>query len=194
MRNAECAPPRGREDIFLDDVDRQELLETLAEACQKTGWQVHAYRENHSGELHRETAEQKAQRIIAQELARTGWEEPDLACGPKNDPRKLAVATRLRKETTHPAHNSNSNLWFAPFSERFGKKESHPHSERRARGQLPRNEGAGSKTLRLGNLLRSQSNHQQGVAVVHSVGVAFRSGRQYHLYASTKFLITPCPF
>jgi len=33
--------PSGREDIFLDDVDRQELLKTLAEACQKTGWQVH---------------------------------------------------------------------------------------------------------------------------------------------------------
>jgi REP element-mobilizing transposase RayT len=32
-----------REDIFLDDVDRQDLLKTLAEACQKTGWQVHAY-------------------------------------------------------------------------------------------------------------------------------------------------------
>jgi putative transposase len=32
-----------REDIFIDDVDRQDLLKTLAEACQKTGWQVHAY-------------------------------------------------------------------------------------------------------------------------------------------------------
>src|SRR3974390_551518 len=32
-----------REDIFLDDVDRQDFLKTLAEACQKTGWQVHAY-------------------------------------------------------------------------------------------------------------------------------------------------------
>ena len=31
------------EDIFVDDVDRQDLLKTLAEACQKTGWQVHAY-------------------------------------------------------------------------------------------------------------------------------------------------------
>jgi hypothetical protein len=31
-----------REDIFLDDVDRQDFLKTLAEACQKTGWQVHA--------------------------------------------------------------------------------------------------------------------------------------------------------
>ena len=32
-----------REDIFLDDVDRHDYLKTLAEACQKTGWQVHAY-------------------------------------------------------------------------------------------------------------------------------------------------------
>jgi len=32
-----------REDIFVDDVDRQDLLKTLAEACQKTGWQIHAY-------------------------------------------------------------------------------------------------------------------------------------------------------
>ncbi len=27
-----------REDIFLDDVDRQDFLKTLAEGCQKTGW------------------------------------------------------------------------------------------------------------------------------------------------------------
>ena len=32
-----------RDDIFLDDVDRHDFLKTLAEACQKTGWQVHAY-------------------------------------------------------------------------------------------------------------------------------------------------------
>ena len=31
------------EDIYLDDVDRQDFLKTLAEACQKAGWQVHAY-------------------------------------------------------------------------------------------------------------------------------------------------------
>ena len=28
-----------REAIFLDDVDRQDFLKTLAEACQKTDWQ-----------------------------------------------------------------------------------------------------------------------------------------------------------
>ncbi len=32
-----------REDIFLDDVDRQDFLKTLAEAGQKTGFEVHAY-------------------------------------------------------------------------------------------------------------------------------------------------------
>ena len=32
-----------REAIFLDDQDRSEFLRTLGDACQKTGWQVHAY-------------------------------------------------------------------------------------------------------------------------------------------------------
>src|ERR1041384_8119328 len=30
-------------DIFLEDKDREMFLATLTEACQKTGWQVHAY-------------------------------------------------------------------------------------------------------------------------------------------------------
>jgi len=33
----------GREDIFRDDQDRQCFLSTLGQACQKTGWEVHAY-------------------------------------------------------------------------------------------------------------------------------------------------------
>src|SRR5437016_12704233 len=32
-----------REPIFRDDYDRQRFLETLAEACAKTDWQVHAW-------------------------------------------------------------------------------------------------------------------------------------------------------
>jgi REP element-mobilizing transposase RayT len=32
-----------REDIFTDDHDRHKFLETLGEACAKTGWLVHAY-------------------------------------------------------------------------------------------------------------------------------------------------------
>lgn len=32
-----------REDIFLDEEDRQKFLATLEESCRKTDWQVHAY-------------------------------------------------------------------------------------------------------------------------------------------------------
>lgn len=32
-----------RQNIYLDDVDRHDFLKTLAEASQKSGWQVHAY-------------------------------------------------------------------------------------------------------------------------------------------------------
>ena len=32
-----------REAIFEDDEDRERLSQTLTQACQKTGWQVHAY-------------------------------------------------------------------------------------------------------------------------------------------------------
>ena len=32
-----------REPIFLGDPDRQLFLKTLAQACEKTNWQVHAY-------------------------------------------------------------------------------------------------------------------------------------------------------
>jgi hypothetical protein len=100
-----------REDIFINDVDRQHLLKTLAEACEKTGWQIHAYclMRNHfsparesCGELHRETAEQKANRIIGEELVYRHWQESDLAVRPRSDPGKLAIAARLRKETTLP--------------------------------------------------------------------------------------------
>jgi hypothetical protein len=58
--------------------------------------------ESHSGELHRETAEPRANRIIAEELARRGWPESELATRRRSDPGKLASAARLRSETTLP--------------------------------------------------------------------------------------------
>src|SRR5450432_3979702 len=81
-----------RENIFLDDVDRQDFLKTLAETCRKTAFQVHAYclmsnhfrllermegelGAHHSGELGQERAEAKAERIIGEELSRLGWNE-----------------------------------------------------------------------------------------------------------------------
>ena len=71
-----------REDIFLCDVDRYDFLKTLAEACRRTGWQVHAFCFN------------------AEELTRLQWSQQDLAARSKSDPRKLAIAARLRQETT----------------------------------------------------------------------------------------------
>lgn len=56
--------------------------------------------EHHSGELRCETAEAKAERIIAEELGRLGWSRSDLPARRKSDPGKLAMAARLRQETT----------------------------------------------------------------------------------------------
>ena len=57
---------------------------------------------SHSGEQHRESAEQKAERIMTQEMARLGWTETDLSCRWKPDPDKLALAAWVRQETTLP--------------------------------------------------------------------------------------------
>ena len=56
--------------------------------------------EHHAGELHRASAEAKAERIVAEELKRRGWKEKDLVGRRKNDPSKLELAARLRRETT----------------------------------------------------------------------------------------------
>jgi hypothetical protein len=56
--------------------------------------------EHHSGQLRLETAEAKADRIMAEELQKLGWRKRDLAIRKKGDPAKLALAARLRTETT----------------------------------------------------------------------------------------------
>lgn len=56
--------------------------------------------EHHFGQLRRESAEAKAQRIISQELRRLGWSPRELASRRKSDPAKLQIAVRLRQETT----------------------------------------------------------------------------------------------
>ncbi|MDA1276531.1 MAG: hypothetical protein O2960_21140 [Verrucomicrobia bacterium] len=55
--------------------------------------------EHHSGELRRESAEAKAERIISEELRSLGWSAADLSLRRKSDPAKLALANRLRRET-----------------------------------------------------------------------------------------------
>ncbi len=96
-----------REDIFLDDVDRQDFIKTLAEASQKTGCRKemlqrmrHLLGEHHAGELHRECTEAKVQQILTEELSQLGWSDANLRARPKSHPAKLAIVVRLRRETT----------------------------------------------------------------------------------------------
>ena len=55
--------------------------------------------ENHPGQIRLETAEAKAERIIAEELARRCWTGSDLVARQRSHPAKLALAARLRQET-----------------------------------------------------------------------------------------------
>ena len=54
----------------------------------------------HYGEERAETAEAMAELIIAEELKRGRWQEADLKTRSKGDPVKVALAARLRAETT----------------------------------------------------------------------------------------------
>ena len=56
--------------------------------------------EHHAGTLRRETAEAKAERMIAAKLKRLGWKAKELTQRHKSDPAKLALAAQLRRETT----------------------------------------------------------------------------------------------
>jgi hypothetical protein len=73
-----------------DQALKGELL--AAVDTQAGGW--------HYGEELRESAEAKAQRIVAEELRRRRWKESTLADRRKGDAGKVAMARRLRAETT----------------------------------------------------------------------------------------------
>ena len=69
---------------------RQELVERMSERMGA----------EHYGAERAQTAEAKAEKIIAEEPRRGRWREADLRTRPKGDAVKRAVATRLRVETT----------------------------------------------------------------------------------------------
>jgi hypothetical protein len=56
--------------------------------------------DHHAGQLKRESAEVKAERIIQEELKGLRWNAGELSRRLKSDPAKLAIAARLRRETT----------------------------------------------------------------------------------------------
>jgi len=115
-----------RELIFIDDADRRRFVETLGEVCAKTGWQVQAYvlMPNHF-HLVVETPQPNLvagmkwlpgtytsrfnrrhklfghlELIIAEELKRRRWQEADLKIRPKGDSAEVALAARLRAQTS----------------------------------------------------------------------------------------------
>ena len=57
----------------------------------------------HYREERAETEEAKAERLIAAELKRRKWQAAELQTRPKGDAEKLALASRLRAETTMTA-------------------------------------------------------------------------------------------
>ena len=59
-----------RESIFEDEQDHVRFLETLGEACQKTGWQVHAWclMGNHFHWVAKTPKEDKRKVMLAAEL------------------------------------------------------------------------------------------------------------------------------
>lgn len=107
--------PAGRAE-FERHLERRRLEEVDEEALQefRQAWWIggEAFRqeclqrmeghvvENHPGQTRLETAVAKAERIIAEELARRQWSEQELVARPKSHPVKLALAARLRQETT----------------------------------------------------------------------------------------------
>lgn len=56
--------------------------------------------EHHSGKLRQESVAAKGERVIAEELKRAKWKEKELLGAAKSHPAKLALAGRLRRETT----------------------------------------------------------------------------------------------
>jgi putative transposase len=52
------------------------------------------------GEELLESEQQRAERIVREELRKLGWTSQQLRTQPKSDPRKLQIAKRLRQETT----------------------------------------------------------------------------------------------
>ena len=69
---------------------RQELLEAMD---RRMGAE-------HYGQERQESAQAKAERIVAEELKRAGWMEKTLGQKPKGDPKKVKIAQRLRQERT----------------------------------------------------------------------------------------------
>jgi hypothetical protein len=90
----------------LEEVDA-EALETLrrdwclgGEAVERLERMEGGLGQPHAGELRLESAQAKAERLVAEEPGRLGWSAEGLVRRARNDRGKLAIVVRLRRETT----------------------------------------------------------------------------------------------
>lgn len=81
--------PLRRGWCFGDTTFRKELL---AQMVERVG-------ESHYGAERHQSGEEKAERIVAEELKQRKWTEADLAKRRKGDPDKVKMASRLRRES-----------------------------------------------------------------------------------------------
>jgi hypothetical protein len=61
---------------------------------------MQAQRGDHDGPQLREADAVHAEKLVQTELRRRGWTPEELSCRPKGDAQKVAMAWRLRQETT----------------------------------------------------------------------------------------------
>jgi hypothetical protein len=113
-----------RDDIFLDDMDAAALTEF------RQAWSIggDAFRqqcleemqgkagENRAGQTRLETAQAKAERIVADELARPGWTLGDLAAAQKSDPRMLARGASREQDRRPPMMSRFGLRWLIWFA------------------------------------------------------------------------------
>ena len=105
-----------REDIFLDDADRHDFLNTLAEACQKTDWQVrllpHAQPPGHLQERQHPVAHRHApHRSCADCPADTrSMKENEPCYGSTPSPSRECFRPALSKSHMSTIHNGVRNL------------------------------------------------------------------------------------
>lgn len=72
--------------------DKQFRKELLAQMAEQVG-------ESHYGAERQESGQEKAERLVAEELKARRWTEADLKSRPKSDPQKIRIAARLRRDT-----------------------------------------------------------------------------------------------
>jgi len=107
---------RGRREFGRRLESQRQTTEASELAVMRTGWRLGGedfldrilgkwdggLKEHHGGKEKLETDAERARRLVASELARSGWTAKQLARERKGHAVKVAIARRLREETTMP--------------------------------------------------------------------------------------------